>query len=136
MMLSAVCVLGLAFPGVSAVARPAVLASPVRAARPPHAAAAAAVRMGSVAEAPLFRVYLLNDSFNMREYVARVLMFVCELTAEQANEIMMEANFAGQAVVGEYEKAVAEHVYSGMKQARLEAAIAQADDLDESSLYD
>ena len=70
-----------------------------------------------------YRVYLLNDNFNMREYVQRVLMMVGELSEQDANEVMMQANWGSGALVGEYEKPLAEHTYNGLIEAKLRAAI-------------
>ena len=70
-----------------------------------------------------FDVFLMDDSFNMREYVQRVLMMVCDVSESDANDIMMQANWGGRALVGSWEKDVAEHTYDGMRKAGLSAAI-------------
>ena len=69
------------------------------------------------------RVYLYNDSFNMREYVSRVLMMVCDISEEDSSEIMMQANWGGRAVVGTWDKPLAEYIYDGMCKAGLSADI-------------
>ena len=76
----------------------------------------------------LHNVYLHNDSFNMREYVARVLMMVAGVTESKAASIMMDANYYGRALVGTWEKPIAEHIFSGMKSADLAARINRASD--------
>ena len=72
-------------------------------------------------------VFLMNDSFNMREYVQRVLMMVCYLSESEAMDIMMRANWEYSALVGTWDKPIAEHVYAGMTKAGLQAGIAPAD---------
>ena len=79
-----------------------------------------------------FGVYLLNDNFNMREYVQRVLMMVCEVSESQAMDVMMQANWNGNALVGSWEEDVAEHTYKALKKAGLMAVI-KADDGGSSS---
>ena len=74
----------------------------------------------------LYNVYLLNDNYNMREYVSRVLMMVTDLTESDAGDVMMQANHNGRAVVGTWEAEVAEHVCDGMTQAGLQAALQAA----------
>ena len=71
----------------------------------------------------MFRVYLMNDGFNMKEYVARVIMMVAGLPEEESESIMMQAGWAYSAVVGTWERPVAEHIYQGMKKAGLSAGI-------------
>ena len=65
----------------------------------------------------------MNDGFNMREYVARVLMMVAYVTESEANSIMMEANYEWSARIGSWEEPVARHVYEGLTKAGLEALI-------------
>ena len=87
--------------------------------------------------APMYNVYLLNDSFNMREYVQRVLMMVAYITEGEANRIMMEANWAWGAQVGTWEKPLAEHIHAGMTKAGLEAVIRPVkEDTESGSLTD
>ena len=43
-----------------------------------------------------YSVFLMNDGFNMREYVSRVLMMVCYVDEARAERIMMEANWEYQ----------------------------------------
>ena len=88
-------------------------------ARPPPVT----IRMCARAPPELYRVYLLNDNFNMREYVQRVLMMVGDLSEQAATEVMMQANWRNGALVGEFEKPLAEHTYNGLIQAKLRAAI-------------
>jgi ATP-dependent Clp protease adapter protein ClpS len=73
-------------------------------------------------------VYLLNDSFNMREYVSRVLMMVADVSESEASTIMTRADWEGRALVGTWEKEIAQHTYDGMRKARLAASIYPADD--------
>ena len=55
-----------------------------------------------------YKVYLLNDDYNMREYVARSLMMVCSMSEKDASMAMMQANwdYNGRALVGIWEKEV------------------------------
>ena len=64
--------------------------------------------------------------FNMREYVSRVLMMVCDITEADAAVAMMRADWSGSAPVGMWERPVAEHVFEGLKKAGLQAAIEAA----------
>lgn len=75
----------------------------------------------------LWHVQLYNDDFNMREHVARVLMFVAELSAEEANDCMQSTNWGGSAVVGTWEREVAVHIGEGMTQAGLRAGLRRAE---------
>ena len=78
----------------------------------------------SAAKADKFGVYLLNDNFNMREYVARVLMMVADVSQDDAKTIMMKVNWSGEgALVGAWEEGLAQHTYEGMKKAGLRAAM-------------
>ena len=70
-----------------------------------------------------YQVYLLNDNFNMREYVQRVLMLVCSISESDAMDIMMRANWGGGSLIGSYEEELAEHVYKGLIKANLRAEI-------------
>ena len=70
-----------------------------------------------------YQVYLLNDNFNMREYVQRVLMLVCSISESNAMEIMMRANWGGGSLIGSYEEELAEHLYTGLIKAGLRAEI-------------
>ena len=76
-----------------------------------------------------YSVFLMNDGFNMREYVSRVLMMVCYVDEARAERIMMEANWEYQACVGVYERPVAQHVLDGLRKAGLEAAMVPSSDL-------
>ena len=64
----------------------------------------------------LWHVQLFNDDFNMREHVARTLMFVADISAEEANGVMQATNWGGAAIVGTWEREVAEHIGKGMTQ--------------------
>lgn len=79
------------------------------------------------ASAQRYRVYLLNDSFNMREYVQRVLMMVCDFTESEAMDVMMQADWGFSAVVGSWEKPIADLVYDGMRHHGLQAMIEKED---------
>ena len=84
-----------------------------------------------------FRVYLKNDNFNMREYVARVLMMVCEVSESEATAIMMEANrdrWKNLALCGTWEEELAQHIYDGMRSAGLCAVIAPVGDEDDDQI--
>lgn len=70
-----------------------------------------------------FSVYLENDSYNMREYVARVLMMVCDIPESKATAIMMEAGSNWMALCGTWEEDVAQHIYAGMRKKGLSASI-------------
>ena len=89
-------------------------------------------------EPQTFGVYLHDDSFNMREYVARTLMMIAEVSEEDASNIMMQANWGGRALVGTFEKDLAEHTYKGMQKAGLAASIrlvSSSEDDDDSGGY-
>ena len=73
-------------------------------------------------------VYLLNDGYNMREYVARVLMMVCSVSEREALSIMMGADWSGRALVGTWERPIAEHTYEGMTKAGLQAILLEEED--------
>ena len=75
-----------------------------------------------------YSVYLMNDSFNMREYVARVLMMVADVSDDEASSIMMRADWEGRALVGKWERDLAQHIYDGMMKGGLAAAIHPEDD--------
>ena len=75
-----------------------------------------------------YNVYLHNDSFNMREYVARVLMMVAGVTESEAASIMMDAQYYGRALIGTWEQPIAEHICSGMTKADLAVRIGRASD--------
>ena len=77
-------------------------------------------------------VFLMNDDFNMREYVSRVLMMVAYVSEDDASSIMMQANWGGRALVGTWEKEVAEHIHEGLSQAGLRAGIMALEERPES----
>lgn len=84
----------------------------------------AIVGMSTADEPPqLYHVQLYNDDRNKREYVARVLMCVADLSAEEANAVMQRTNRGGRAIVGTWEREVAEHVEAGMKKAGLSTGL-------------
>ena len=88
----------------------------------------------SEAATPLKRrcsVYLENDHFNMREYVARVLIMVCEVSEAQANAIMVQASENWVAEIGTYEEEIAQHIYEGMQKAGLSSTITIVDENDD-----
>ena len=70
-------------------------------------------------------VFLMNDSFNMREYVARVLMMVCDLDEEKAEMIMMEANWNYSTRIGTWKRPVANHILEGLQKAGLHANLVE-----------
>ena len=73
-----------------------------------------------------FSVYLESDDHNMREYVSRVLMMVCEVSASEATAIIKEANrdrWKNRALCGAWEEQIARHVYIGLTKAGLSAVI-------------
>ena len=70
-----------------------------------------------------YSVFLMDDGFNMREYVERVLMMVCYLSQSDANRLMMQADWNYSAKIGTWEQPVAEHVLQGLRKAGLSAAI-------------
>ena len=72
-------------------------------------------------------VYLLDDSFNMREYVARVLMMVCEVSESDAATIMKQADWEGGALIGTWEMELACHHYTGLTRAGLRASLRPLD---------
>ena len=70
---------------------------------------------------------LFNGSSNMREYAERVLIMVADLSAEEANGVVTATSRCGSAVVGTWERVVAEHVAEGMTQAGLRASLRPAE---------
>ena len=80
----------------------------------------------SAPDAKQFSVYLQNDDYNMREYVSRVLMMVCEVSASDATAIMMEANrdrWRNRALCGTWEEPIARHIHACLQKAGLSATI-------------
>ena len=75
-----------------------------------------------------FHVYLEKDTINTREYVARVLMMVCELSEAEATSIMREASTNWMACCGTWEGTIAQHVHDGMREAGLSVVITPVDD--------
>lgn len=59
-------------------------------------------------------VRLYNDPMNKREYVARCLTEICGLNDGTAYSVMMHAHQQGLAVVGKYEKEIAETYKSSL----------------------
>ena len=103
-------------------AMPRVRAPTMADAMPPRARAPT-MDATSSARGELCSVLLMDDGFNMREYVARVLMMVCELSESEADRLMMQAHWEYSSVVGTWERPVAQHICDGLKQAGLHAAI-------------
>ena len=104
-------------------AMPRVRALTMVDAMPPRVRAPTMVDATSSARGELCSVLLMDDGFNMREYVARVLMMVCELSESEADRLMMQAHWEYSSVVGTWERPVAQHICDGLKQAGLHAAI-------------
>ena len=75
-----------------------------------------------------YTVFLMDDGFNMREYVERVLMMVCYLSQTEAHSLMTQADWNYSARIGTWEQPVAEHVLKGLRKAGLRAAIQPVDD--------
>jgi ATP-dependent Clp protease adapter protein ClpS len=80
-----------------------------------------------VASATRYHVYLEKGG-RQNEYVARVLIMVCSLSESDASSITNQASRFGLAMVGTFEKALAEHTYNGMRRAGLTASLKPADD--------
>ena len=78
-------------------------------------------------DGPLWSLWLLDDNFNMREFVQRVLMMVTYVSEEEAEDIMMTASLRGGALVGTWEEALARHHYIGITGAGLRASLQLAD---------
>ena len=81
------------------------------------------------ADAEQFRVYLRNDDYNMREYVVRTLMMVCDISASEATAIMMEANrdrWRNRALCGTWEEPVARHIHACLEKAGLSVVVMPA----------
>mmetsp|Transcript_28505 Transcript_28505/g.58282 ORF Transcript_28505/g.58282 Transcript_28505/m.58282 type:complete len:174 (+) Transcript_28505:129-650(+) len=103
--------------------------------RLPVAFVSSIIRGSSITSSPVeYGVYLHNDESNMREYVARVLMMVAYVSEDQADSVMMAANWGyGGALVGIWEKELAEHTYEGMLKAGLRATLKRETGNDESN---
>ena len=56
-------------------------------------------------------MHLLRRQRHPKEYVARVLVMVCSVSASEAASLAMQA---GEVHVGTWERAIAEHAYEGM----------------------
>ena len=90
----------------------------------PHQAAANAPRMCTIdePEAPTkqgaaLSLYLTRGESDMDEYVVRVLMMACDVSASDATSIVMQANSDGSARVGTWERAIAQHNHEGTARA-------------------
>lgn len=83
---------------------------------------------GQPASPQLYSVYLLNDNHNMREFVARALMMVADVSESDASEIMQKASWQGGALVGTWEEPIARHTHEGMTKAGLMASIRPAEE--------
>ena len=62
-------------------------------------------------ERSAFSLYLSPRQTQPEEYVARVLMMVCSISAAEASSL---ARQAGEVHVGTWERSIAEHAYAGM----------------------
>ena len=67
---------------------------------PPGRRRACSPRMLSPPASNQYSVFLMDDGFNMREYVERVLMMVCYLSQSDANRLMMQADWNYSAKIG------------------------------------
>ena len=74
----------------------------------------------------MFQVVLFNDEMNTREYVARVLVVVCNLSEGDAYGIMEKAHRDGYAVVGVWGAEVAEMYTEMLKAKGLQADMTEA----------
>ena len=73
-----------------------------------------------------YSVYLQRDDYNPREYILRVLMMVCEMSASDATSIMMEANrdrWRNRALCGTWEEHLARHIHFCLKEKGLSVVI-------------
>ena len=66
---------------------------------------------GAKKERSAFSLYLSPRQTQPEEYVARVLMMVCSISAAEASSL---ARQAGEVHVGTWERSIAEHAYAGM----------------------
>ena len=76
--------------------------------------------------AKMFRVYLQNDNYNMKEYVSRCLMMVMDVSAADARAIMMQANknrWSNRALCGIWEEPLALHIHACLQKAGLSTII-------------
>ena len=90
----------------------------------PRQAAANAPRMCTIEtpEAPTkqgaaLSLYLTRGESDMDEYVVRVLMMACDVSASDATSIVMQANSVGYARVGTWDRAIAQHNHGGTARA-------------------
>mmetsp|Transcript_21072 Transcript_21072/g.43364 ORF Transcript_21072/g.43364 Transcript_21072/m.43364 type:complete len:149 (+) Transcript_21072:121-567(+) len=74
-----------------------------------------------------WQVRLWNDPMNKREYVARCLIEICSLEDGMAYSVMMHAHQNGMAVIGQYQKEIAEGYTSELTQHGLTVDMAQAE---------
>ena len=97
----------------------------VAARRRPVRMAAAPVRMSASARAGGERchVFLERDTINPREYAARVLIMVCDVSEREAEAILAEAQASWMGRCGTWERAIAQHVCDGLFKAGLSAVI-------------
>lgn len=91
----------------------------------------------AMSEPKRYSIYLENTRhseypLNVREYVVRVLIMVCDVSAVEAQNIMLEARENWMACCGTWEEQLAQHVvYEGMRKAGLSAAISMAEESDD-----
>lgn len=78
-------------------------------------------------DATRYHVYLEKGG-RPQEYVSRVLIMVASLSESDASSITSQASRFGLAMVGTFEKSLAEHTYTGMRRAGLTASLKPADD--------
>ena len=74
-----------------------------------------------------YHLYLENGG-RPREYVSRVLIMVCGMTESEASSITAHAHRFGSAIVGTWEKELAEYTYRGIRLAGLTASLKPTDD--------
>lgn len=70
---------------------------------------------------PMYQVLMVNDDYTTMEFVTECLMMVFSKSQEQAFQLMLEVHEKGKAVVGVYNKEIAEtKQYIAMQKAREE----------------
>ncbi|GAB5031789.1 atp-dependent clp protease adaptor protein [Nannochloropsis oceanica] len=74
-----------------------------------------------------WELILYNDEVNSRHHVARSLTTVCQLSDDQAYDVMMTAHKNGFAVVGEYTQEVAEGYCEGLRGVGIGCDVTKAD---------
>ena len=71
----------------------------------------------------MYQVYLGTQGERPSEYVARVLMMVCDVSEDEAFAAAFGAQENGCVHIGTFEKELAEHTYYGMTKAGLQAVM-------------